>query len=746
MSSVLATEKEEEVLPVRGGGDVVKYSPFSSTVEASFWTKLAELKLNTLRLSEDPTPIYGTYGPSDVSNNFKQPTRMRLDHCSLSCNTSRNEAITCRGTITIYNTLETFKRVDKQTLFQELRMKLLSSSNDEEEDLSYLSTFHCISFLDLKKYTTIYWFLFPALSPTAQPVRYFYSSASQSIRSLWTEICDDNDNYSKIQRSQQFSQAVHDMRIKNNTTNNSNNVPFSCPAFFMAINIFPTNSGDNNNSNTRNNLYCIPLSLKGFSTLSKQEQQNCAFCFLDPSSDEEHPGWPMRNLVSFLACKFSPELLSRDKPVHIIAYRPGSGMRRITATSTATNPTIQSSNTNIADATLLISIQLNTLQDYSCATTSIVGWELNARLKPGPRIVNLSSILDPSLLASQSVDLNLQLMKWRLLPNLDTELLKSNTNCLLLGAGTLGCNVARTLLGWGVRNLSIVDNGRVAHSNPVRQSLFESSDVGKFKATAAADCLLRIFPHVNAKGYILNIPMPGHSITTAGGLVEEAQESVKTLEHLIQSHDVIFLLTDTRESRWLPTVMAAAHDKLLINVALGLDSWLVMRHGVAISSNELSPSSDLGCYFCNDVVAPENSTKERTLDQQCTVTRPGLAPIAAAISVELMVALLHTKDKHRTMPSNNSSDLGVVPHQIRGFLRTYTLMTPTTPRFRCCTACSFPVINEYKSSGFGFVQRVCSGDASYLEDLTGLTEFKKCADGAEVEWDEDDDLSQDVDE
>lgn len=33
--------------------------------------------------------------------------------------------------------------------------------------------------------------------------------------------------------------------------------------------------------------------------------------------------------------------------------------------------------------------------------------------------------------------------------------------------------------------------------------------------------------------------------------------------------------------------------------------------------------------------------QQRSLDQQCTVTRPGLAPMAAALAVELAVNILH---------------------------------------------------------------------------------------------------------
>ena len=55
--------------------------------------------------------------------------------------------------------------------------------------------------------------------------------------------------------------------------------------------------------------------------------------------------------------------------------------------------------------------------------------------------------------------------------------------CLLLGSGTLGCAVSRALLGWGVRTITLVDNGKVSYSNPVRQSLFTFTDCKEGRET-----------------------------------------------------------------------------------------------------------------------------------------------------------------------------------------------------------------------------------------------------------------------
>ncbi|XP_033373366.1 ubiquitin-like modifier-activating enzyme ATG7 isoform X4 [Parus major] len=462
----------------------------------------------------------------------------------------------------------------------------------------------------------------------------------------------------------------------------------------------------------------------------------------DPCNLSQYPGWPLRNFLILAAHKWG-SILQR---VEVLCFRDRTmqGMRDITHS-------------------IIFEIKLpETPLGPDCPKA--VGWEKNQKGGMGPRMVNLSECMDPKRLAESSVDLNLKLMCWRLVPTLDLEKIVA-AKCLLLGAGTLGCSVARTLMGWGVRKITFVDNAKISYSNPVRQPLYEFEDClsgGKPKALAAAERLQKIFPGVSSEGYNMSIPMPGHPVNFSEVTMAQARKDVAKLEELIDGHDVVFLLMDTRESRWLPAVIAASKRKLVINAALGFDTFVVMRHGLKKPKQQISgdsrfsntsaasdllgsslfsniPGYKLGCYFCNDVVAPGDSTRDRTLDQQCTVSRPGLAMVAGALAVELMVSVLqHPEGGYAVASSSDDrmneppTSLGLVPHQIRGFLSRFDNVLPVSLAFDKCTACSAKVLDQYEREGFNFLAKVFNSSHSFLEDLTGLTLLHQETQAAEV--------------
>lgn len=79
--------------------------------------------------------------------------------------------------------------------------------------------------------------------------------------------------------------------------------------------------------------------------------------------------------------------------------------------------------------------------------------------------------------------------------------------------------------------MTLVDSGRVAFSNPVRQSLYTFEDCldgGRPKAEAAAEAIRAIFPGCRVEGRRLAIAMPGHPL--AAGEAEEVRKGTEALE------------------------------------------------------------------------------------------------------------------------------------------------------------------------------------------------------------------------
>ena len=76
---------------------------------------------------------------------------------------------------------------------------------------------------------------------------------------------------------------------------------------------------------------------------------------------------------------------------------------------------------------------------------------------------------------------------------------------LIVGVGGLGSPVAEFLSRAGVGSLGIVDGDRVSLSNLHRQSLYNTSNIGKFKVKIAKDQIKKINPSTKVKIYKIRL-------------------------------------------------------------------------------------------------------------------------------------------------------------------------------------------------------------------------------------------------
>ncbi len=76
---------------------------------------------------------------------------------------------------------------------------------------------------------------------------------------------------------------------------------------------------------------------------------------------------------------------------------------------------------------------------------------------------------------------------------------------LIVGAGGLGSPVAEFLSRAGVGSIGVVDDDKVSLSNLHRQSLYNTSDIGKFKVKIAKDKIKKINPNTKVTIYKIRL-------------------------------------------------------------------------------------------------------------------------------------------------------------------------------------------------------------------------------------------------
>ncbi len=90
------------------------------------------------------------------------------------------------------------------------------------------------------------------------------------------------------------------------------------------------------------------------------------------------------------------------------------------------------------------------------------------------------------------------------------------------------------------------------------------------------------------------------------------------------------------------------------------------------------------------------------------------------------------------MPDHEDSEgLGNIPHQIRGFLGSFSTQIIMGQKYEKCTACSPAVLNAYKDKGLDFLVSALA-NPEFLEDLTGLSTLHSQADQVDGDWDDSD--------
>ncbi|KAF8737662.1 hypothetical protein AX14_012538 [Amanita brunnescens Koide BX004] len=121
------------------------------------------------------------------------------------------------------------------------------------------------------------------------------------------------------------------------------------------------------------------------------------------------------------------------------------------------------------------------------------------------------------------------------------DFLRKNAKILVIGAGGLGCEILANLALTGFKNIHVIDMDTIDISNLNRQFLFRQKDVGKPKATVAAEFIMK--------------RVPGANVTPYFGKIQDKDE-----EYYMQFNLIICGLDSVEARRWINATLVNMVD------------------------------------------------------------------------------------------------------------------------------------------------------------------------------------------
>lgn len=121
-------ESRSSTPPHRPDMATLQFLSLSSSIDPSFWHAFTKLKVDVLKLSDEPVPLTATYERArwikdrETGQDVGVPASVRLDGNAFD-QQDRHATSAAQGTVSMpgllknYNTIEEFKNADKQALF-----------------------------------------------------------------------------------------------------------------------------------------------------------------------------------------------------------------------------------------------------------------------------------------------------------------------------------------------------------------------------------------------------------------------------------------------------------------------------------------------------------------------------------------------------------------------------------------------------------------------------------------------------
>ena len=123
------------------------------------------------------------------------------------------------------------------------------------------------------------------------------------------------------------------------------------------------------------------------------------------------------------------------------------------------------------------------------------------------------------------------------------------TKILIIGMGGLGCPLLTNLAAAGASNIGIVDHDKVELGNLSRQTLFGTSDIGKFKVYQAKKKISQIYKGIKIKTFKNKILK-------------------KNIKKILNTYEIICDGTDNFDTRYLINDECKKNNKILISAAI----------------------------------------------------------------------------------------------------------------------------------------------------------------------------------